>query len=585
MSKDTGSKQNNSVENETEVIENDINELIEEINTIGEEVSSKVLDKKWITKSDFSSTYKLFDKLNKLGEEAFGGVLNKVDPDALIQAKARSMHVSRPTVAKAPVVADAEVISDDSGSLASSEATTASIPDESRYTKVSVEEDTLASAKEEEVEEEEISEDEGESYDSSFEGDETTDTITEKDETKGNIFSNVVDFASSKLSMIRNKFSKQDDTGEDERDDVGGSFIDGLKNFVGATLQTIKGKTKSIELEAQDDVQKDIDNLVDAVDRVNKDNASVLKKLGTFVKNIVALLKDQEIEPPIQKLNILDYLEAEDDMYASQQQGSSLVGDTNRNNALNRTFNAQNGGMTTHKRAGKTIKERIKNISRAKGSADKIVVNYMPIKIGIRGDYSYKPQSEIEKEYCSNNGWIEKCATEYNRIFFELVSIELAKMLLIQSKHEKENQFKFVNVVYNVQEGEYTVQAKISDDEDLKSYVVPQNNWSRYRFDEPIYIEKVEAKTGMSIGRKDLTERTEELEYYMLGVKNMLMVIRNTRDVKNKVTLFGREMSDKEKKNYSKMKDMINKMNPVGPLKQVRYIKNVENIINEFCYS
>ena len=254
-----------------------INELIDELNILSEDLFKNVLNKKWVTKGDFSSINNLFEPLNKLGEETFDNVLSKYDPEEVLQKRVKEQGYK-----------------------------VSSLHTENLKPKLEKE---IEVQKEKEVE---LGEDTFNENKPSIDVDEKEILPIKKEYQEQDI--------EREKEVLKDK-NVRPNTGYRTRE-IFNKIINGLKGedgIWGRTKKTVTAvrdkfnniRKKDVEIEdLLEDLVKQVDNM-EPKGVVGK----MIRVVQNFIANIaISIREEKELNKPMEKLNILDYLEEEEDM-------------------------------------------------------------------------------------------------------------------------------------------------------------------------------------------------------------------------------------------------------------------------------
>ena len=234
------------------------------------------------------------------------------------------------------------------------------------------------------------------------------------------------------------------------------------------------------------------------------------------------------------------------------------------------------------KRAKRDTRERIRRIRTVRGLAEMMVVNSMPVVIGIEGKCLYKPINDYEKECFASNPYFKKGADELQKVFNQIIAIEIAKHFIRKDKDAKEGLVKSICVIFSSIEHAYILQAK--EKGKLRCFKIKEDKWSSFELGNEFEAKPKKMTEVLKAKKGNLEKVTKVLDYYNIGLKNMLIVLKDMKIDKDKnIKIKGQEINSHQKENVKKLLKRVNAMN-TGFLKNRKYEKNKIKVIDDYCY-
>ena len=508
---------------------NELNRFIDESNELGDEMRKLILDSK-LSKEDELNKSNLFSKLDRVGQE-FSHNVDKLDPEGVLQSVAKQ---------NTDLILHKKV------------------QEESQKDVTTYDEDGYFNPQDDDEEEEEYDEEEIEDEEEIVPlGDELKEIINSDKSIKDKI----LDAYKTIIQYLKYWIEEKKDE-DDSKKGFSWPYIKKLlKDFIKGVIKysnLLGGYLKKLFIYVKDYVTKLTKK------QIKKEELKELpKQSDQEIEN-----KEENMKEKVEERERGDEDEIEEQIEPEQESEERM--------------GPKKDEEVSTKKAKRSVKERIRRIQKVRGAAEFVVINNMPVRIGLEGEYSYKPVSDYEKECFKKNPYFKRGADELQKVFNQEISIEMAKHFIRKDKSAKKGLVKSVDVIFSSTEHAYILQAREKDK--LRCVKIAEDRWLGFNFENEYEGKPKKMKEVLKIGKGNLEKVTKTLDYYNIGLKNMLFILKDVEiTTKKNIKILGKDADSKQKSNIERLLERVDGMS-VGFMKGRSYEKNKIRVIDDYCY-
>ncbi len=527
---------------------NELNQFIDESNGLGDEIRKLILESK-LSSEDELNKNSLFDRLDKIGEE-FSHNVDKLDPEGIAQSIASQ---------------NTDLIESNKQEEQEKEITT-------------YDEDGYDNSQEEEYDEEE----EEEEY---YEIEPLGDSIKEIINSDISIKKKIIDILKVIIEYfkywLQEKFKKDSKSEEEIEPESHEELEEESEEESPPEIEedeeeeTEPESHEELEEGSEEELPPEIEEDEEEETEPESHEESEEESEEELPPEIIEEEESEEELPP----EIMEDEESEEEIEPESHEESEEGSE--EESPLESHEENKSKDIST-KRAKRDTRERIRRIRTVRGLAEMMVVNSMPVVIGIEGKCLYKPINDYEKECFASNPYFKKGADELQKVFNQIIAIEIAKHFIRKDKDAKEGLVKSICVIFSSIEHAYILQAK--EKGKLRCFKIKEDKWSSFELGNEFEAKPKKMTEVLKAKKGNLEKVTKVLDYYNIGLKNMLIVLKDMKIDKDKnIKIKGQEINSHQKENVKKLLKRVNAMS-TGFLKNRKYEKNKIKVIDDYCY-